>query len=198
MDPHKVIRKHMRAITRDDNLPISVGHGTREKLTQVWGELGYQQVVEIGVQQALFSVVLLGNNPHCHLHLVDPWHEFPYGHQTEEKQEWYLDQAKTRLKQFNGRYTLHRMTSHEALPLFMDGSLDAVYIDGDHTFDHAVTDIIFWSKKVRPGGMVAVHDYCHMRRSGVMKAVDAYTHCHSINPWYVTREVLPTAFWVKT
>ena len=32
----------------------------------------------------------------------------------------------------------------------------------------------------------------------VVQAVDAYTHCHSIRPWYVTREKEPCAFWVKT
>ena len=45
----------------------------------------------------------------------------------------------------------------------------------------------------REGGRYAVA----MRRGGVIEAVDAYTRCHMIHPWYVTREDLPTAFWVR-
>lgn len=196
-DPHAVIRQYMRAVVQGDNMPISLGRGTREKLAAVWGELGYKNVAEVGVKAAEFSVTILVANPNCLLHCIDPWRAFLYSRQDDAQQEQYLAEAKQRLAKFPGRHMLHQLTSMEALPLFADGQLDAVFIDGDHTFDHACPDIIYWSKKVRSGGMIAVHDYCHLRRSGVMKAVDAYTHCHDIRPWYVTRESLPTAFWVK-
>ena len=85
----------------------------------------------------------------------------------------------------------------DALADFEDSSLDFVFIDGNHTFDYAVSDIIYWSYKVRKGGIVAAHDYYAFAKNGVMKAVDAYTHCHHIDPWYVTYEHVPTAFWFK-
>ena len=34
-----------------------------------------------------------------------------------------------------------------------------VYIDGNHKFDFICPDIIYWSKKVKHGGIVAVHDF---------------------------------------
>jgi pimeloyl-ACP methyl ester carboxylesterase len=77
------------------------------------------------------------------------------------------------------------------------GMDDFAFIDGDHTFEAAIQDIIHWSSKVKQGGMIAVHDYCAMRYSGVVFAVDAYTRSHHIDPWFVTRETLPTAFWLK-
>lgn len=85
----------------------------------------------------------------------------------------------------------------EALKDFSDDFLDFVYIDANHEFDYCCPDIIFWSQKVRSGGIVACHDYFHHVRGGVVHAVNAYTASHNIQPWYVTREVFPTAFWVK-
>jgi hypothetical protein len=78
-----------------------------------------------------------------------------------------------------------------------DDSLDFVYIDANHTFDYCCPDIIYWSMKVRSGGIVSGHDYFHHIRGGVVRAVDAYTASHSISPWYVTQEVYPSYFWVK-
>jgi hypothetical protein len=57
-------------------------------------------------------------------------------------------------------------------------------------------DIILWSKKVRKNGIIACHD-CYGGETGVEKAVEAYTHSHHIDPWYVTKELQPTAYWVN-
>ena len=42
---------------------------------------------------------------------------------------------------------------------FADGSLDVLYIDGDHSGEAALRDLTNWTIKVRPGGWVGVHDY---------------------------------------
>ena len=60
-----------------------------------------------------------------------------------------------------------------------------------------MTDIIEWSKRVRSGGIVAGHDYFRFRDSGVIQAVDIYTHMHKIHEWFVTDEREPTWFFVK-
>lgn len=86
----------------------------------------------------------------------------------------------------------------DAVGQFKDGSLDFVYIDGDHSFENCILDILHWTKKVRPNGVVAVHDYHPYVGLDVMLAVDAYTRANHIDPWYVTREMEPTAYWVKT
>ena len=80
---------------------------------------------------------------------------------------------------------------------FEDESLDFVYIDGFHEFDYVMSDLIFWTPKVRPGGIVAGHDYYPFFRSGVIQAADTYTKMHNINTWYVTRERHSSFFWVK-
>lgn len=196
---HRTIRRHFGTRVQDDCLPIASRKGTRLNLADCWNDLGYRRGAEIGVMRGEYSAELLTRIPNCHLFCIDPWSTYEFSHRTVESQKNNHAITLRRLKPFidEDRCTIMRTTSEEAVVDFADGGLDFVFIDGDHTFDHAVMDIICWSRKVRSGGMVAVHDYIPMRRGGVMKAVDAYTHCHHIDPWYVARELLATAFWVK-
>lgn len=39
-----------------------------------------------------------------------------------------------------------------------DEKIDLLFIDGSHTFDAARTDFLLWSKKLKPGGWVVMHD----------------------------------------
>jgi hypothetical protein len=55
-----------------------------------------------------------------------------------------------------------------------DGSLDLVFIDGDHSFDGCAIDISTWLPKLKSGGIIAGHDYGHARFPGVKKVVDSF------------------------
>ena len=79
-----------------------------------------------------------------------------------------------------------------------DESLDFVYIDANHDFDHCMEDLIAWSRKVRSGGIVAGHDYDRPHRKGVVPAVDAYTKAHRIQEWFLTDQKREASYmWVK-
>jgi SAM-dependent methyltransferase len=49
--------------------------------------------------------------------------------------------------------------SVKAAEQFEDESLDFVFIDGDHRSDHVFNDLCAWWPKVKPGGLLAGHDY---------------------------------------
>mmetsp|Transcript_14345 Transcript_14345/g.22249 ORF Transcript_14345/g.22249 Transcript_14345/m.22249 type:complete len:103 (-) Transcript_14345:59-367(-) len=52
------------------------------------------------------------------------------------------------------------MTFDDALHHFTDGFFDMVYIDGyAHTGQDAGKTLVKWIQKVRPGGILAGHDY---------------------------------------
>lgn len=53
----------------------------------------------------------------------------------------------------------HRMLSTEAAHLYPDDSIDLVYIDANHVYDDVLADIAAWLPKVRPGGVIAGHDF---------------------------------------
>lgn len=69
----------------------------------------------------------------------------------------------------------HRMTSLEAAATFHDGSVDWVYIDGDHSYESVKADILAWRPKVRRaskahhGGTLSGHD---IDRPDVRRAVE--------------------------
>lgn len=45
--------------------------------------------------------------------------------------------------------------------------IDLLFIDGGHTLEHVIDDWNAWTGHVRPGGVVAVHDYDPVERGGV-------------------------------
>lgn len=39
------------------------------------------------------------------------------------------------------------------------GEIDLLFIDGDHSYDGCMGDIVSWIDKIKPGGYVLIHDY---------------------------------------
>ena len=127
------------------------------------------------------------------MYSIDPWEPYP-GRNQDWADRSYAEAVKT-LKTVNSE--IIRKRSVDAAKEFENGSLDFVYIDGRHEFDYAMMDLISWVPKIKPGGIISGHDYKHSRKEGVVQAVDAYVQGHAIYPWFITREGLPSFFWVQ-
>jgi hypothetical protein len=193
---HKLIWKHFHF--SGNQRPIPWGSSmryTRDRLGALFAEAGYANGAEIGVRKGKFSRVLCKANPDLHLYCVDPW--MPYGGRkyTKEKQDLIYEVAQKTLEPYN--VTFIRKTSMEGVKDIPYNSLDFVYIDGNHLFDFVMEDIIHWSRRVRSGGIVSVHDFHYGSNVEVVEAVNAYTRANHIDPWYCTKEAQPTAYWVK-
>ena len=52
----------------------------------------------------------------------------------------------------------HRLPSGSALDLFDDESLSLVFVDAIHDVSNSWFDISHWSRKIMPGGILAMHD----------------------------------------
>jgi len=68
---------------------------------------------------------------------------------------------------------IHEGNSVKMADSFADKSLDAVYLDGDHTYAGVTEDIVAWLPKVKPGGIICGDDYGDTS-FGVTEAVNAY------------------------
>ncbi len=55
--------------------------------------------------------------------------------------------------------TVFEGDSAEMAKNFADASLDFVFIDAEHTFERVMGDIKAWLPKVKPGGILAGHDF---------------------------------------
>lgn len=181
-------------------LPIN-----RQGLAQLFAELNFTAGVEIGVEKGYYSEVLCQANPDLRLTCVDAWKIYPgyKDHAHQEKLDRYAKEAKARLTPYGCK--VMRSWSLTAVAKFEDASLDFVYIDANHNFRHATDDLAEWSKKVRPGGIVAGHDYIRYRNGvdcHVKQVVDAWTYTFGIRPLFVVTEDgtggthCPSWFWV--
>jgi predicted O-methyltransferase YrrM len=166
---------------------------TRKDLAALFAELGFTEGLEVGTYLAEFACQLLSLNPKLHLTCVDPW--MAYDNITQEREEKFYALAMRRLRGQN--VTVIRKTSMEAVRDIKDKSLDFLHIDGNHAFDYVMPDLICWVPKVKPGGIILAHDYDAYFGTDVQMAVHAYTQAHHIDPWYITREIPMTAYWVQ-
>lgn len=193
MDADRLIKKEWRIKPRD-SLPFKGWRHniTRNHLHKIFAKLGYTEGAEVGVGTGRHAVQMLNAVPNLHLYAIDPWEK--YFRCSQELCDKRYNATVNRLKDKNA--TIIRKRSIDTYSDFEDGSLDFVYIDGDHRFDAVMMDIILWAPKVRKGGIVAGHDYYAFYQSGVVDAVRVYTWAHRITEWYITWEKEATWLWV--
>jgi hypothetical protein len=70
-----------------------------------------------------------------------------------------------------GNMVKHLGFSKDEAAKVLDGSVDFVYIDANHTYDCVKEDIGLWAPKVRSGGILGGHDYI-VDTPDVIRAVD--------------------------
>jgi len=145
---------------------------------------------EIGVWKGDFSRQILERTLPRRLHLIDPWEyqpEFPdrkFGGKHFKSQEG-LDKLYEAVEaRFRGdsNVRIHRAPSHEALEGFENGSLDWIYIDGNHAFDYVMRDLTLALAKVRSGGFITGDDYTWGRKCGfpVERAVKLFAEKNAL------------------
>lgn len=182
-------KKFSLSFDASTKMPIEVPNYGRANMAELFAELGFKVGVEVGVRDGGYSKTLMNANPGLTLYGVDPYepHQGYRDHVRKSTFEAFETEAHTKLDGFE-RYHFIRDYSHNAVHQFEDGSLDFVYIDGDHSFYNATQDIELWSKKVRPGGIVSGDDYFKHKgkaRIHVYQVVNGYTDAWGIRPWFV-------------
>lgn len=182
------------------HIPLS-----RSKLTRIFNEAALFKGAEIGVWQGEFAASLCHLMPRLDLLCVDPWAcyaEYQEQKNDQARLEEAYQQALQRLRPYR-HVTIARKTSLEAAKDVPYQSLDWVYIDANHRRPFIDQDLVAWSRRVRPGGIVAGHDYReHYKKPKpfieVKAAVDAYVARHDIRPWFIlSGDKSPSFFWVQ-
>ena len=173
---------------------------SRDDFTILFKELGFKLGVEIGVARGEYGKILCSGNSEMLMYGIDPWEGYKdYRDFTSKKTfDGMYNDALKNLAGLN--YNILKMYSIDALDNFKDGSLDFVYIDGNHNFLNVAQDICNWEKKVKVDGIVAGHDYKRSKGAWdncTVDVVNAYTYSHKINPWFITTEHTSSWFWVK-
>ena len=142
------------------------------------------QAAEIGVKLGRFSDLLLGSWQGEKLISIDPWLEaeadeyVDHANVAQDQHEQFYRRTKELLAKHGSRSEIWRATSVEASQRVPDRSLDFVYIDARHDYDSVLEDLEAWFPKLRPGGLMAGHDYADGEFPqgvfGVKSAVDQF------------------------
>jgi len=130
------------------------------------------RAAEVGVDDGGTSGWLLGWHRKLTLVMVDFWGVTYYRDAAKCSKVEKLAMART--TQEAGRRVVLKGLSLDMAARVADGSLDLVFIDGDHEYESVRDDIAAWLPKVRAGGWLGGHDY--MKKGGgfpgVHEAVD--------------------------
>lgn len=145
-------------------------------------------VIEIGTAYGGNAFHLLSNTSIEKLICIDPYAYYPAmpGFICQNEYDILYEYAKERLGQFKN-VELLRLTSKEAFKIL--DPVDLVFLDGSHDYEDVKWEIENYSKLVKPGGVLAGHDYDIFE--GVNKAVNEYyfhfmaLHLLPGNIWYV-------------
>lgn len=183
-----ILNKYDLAVGR--RMPVVIPNVGRDDLARLFAELGFKKGAEIGVERGRYTEVLCRENPQATIWGVDPWKAYRgyRDHVSQEKLDGFYGSAQRRLAPY-GNYRFVRNFSMDVVKHFKNGSLDFVYIDGNHTLPFIINDLIEWSKKVRVGGIVSGHDYRASKRvvtqNHVVYAVHCFTQSYRIRPWFL-------------
>jgi hypothetical protein len=140
--------------------------------------------VEIGVKRGRYSEYVLKRWRGRRLISVDPWQEadpeeyVDHANVGQDLHERFFRETQQRLAPFGSRSEIWRTTSVEASNRVEDRTLDFVYIDARHDYESVLEDLRAWYPKLRPGGILAGHDYVDGEFPqgifGVKSAVDEF------------------------
>jgi hypothetical protein len=143
------------------------------------------RIAEIGTFQGDFAQTLLDLKPGS-LHLVDTFTGTVGSGDVDGNGFQIFDGAELQAyveRRFasDTRVRIHKCTSTQFFLAIADASLDAVYIDGDHSYKGCLADLELARQKVRTGGLIMGHDYemnpektASQYNFGVKKAVDDF------------------------
>lgn len=133
-------------------------------------------IVEVGSWKgksaAYLAVEILNSKKNIKLYCVDTWmgsseHKGHHLVMQDKLYQLFMDNIKPLLKVIKPI----RKESVDASSMFENNSLDAVFIDAEHSYDAVKQDIAAWYPKVKNGGILAGHDYVNYY-PGVIRAVD--------------------------
>lgn len=143
--------------------------------------------IEIGVNKGEFAALLVQR---CReYHGVDWW--------TQTGQQARKQATEARLQQYGPIVHLHDADAASVIPGFPDGYFDWAYIDADHYYSAVVRDIALALPKVKPGGIIAGHDFVNGRHNwgtSVIRAVCEAVQAGKIEIVAFSRE--PLVDWI--
>lgn len=147
--------------------------------------------VEVGTFEGYNATNIIKYCSFDKLYLIDPYR--PYedivgGLGDFDLKTWDALYQKV-LSRVGDKAEIIRKPSLDAVKDFKDLSLDFVYLDGDHSGDNVLKEILTWLPKLKIGGVLGGHD---IKEGGVLQAV---TEWNIPNPEYDEKIITEANDW---
>ena len=127
---------------------------------------------ELGVEHGNNSEALIKSSNPSKLYLIDRWRRTHNAPKFAARQEGRFRHVKSKFKS-NPRVSIIRESTDDASHRFSKESLDWIYIDANHVFAAALLDVQMWSPKIKPGGVLMLHDFSmDVAEGGVAEAAE--------------------------
>ncbi|MBK9149146.1 MAG: class I SAM-dependent methyltransferase [Flavobacteriales bacterium] len=145
-------------------------------------------VAEAGVDHGDFSARILAITQPSALHLIDVWSSKRYHSGLED-----LVRKRFAREIESKQVRIDLGLSTDVMPRFPDGYFDWIYIDTDHGYRITAAELAIARTKVKPGGIIAGHDYVTGNwdggvRYGVVEAVHEFCVKHDWELILLTHE----------
>lgn len=160
--------------------------------SKVIQENNFKICVEVGIGYGLHAREILDNTSLDKLYLVDPMSYYPNDSFANDVLNYggfekLVKNIKTHLNIHENRYTWYRCPSlsitNDQIP---DESVDAIFIDADHSYEAVSKDLPFWWNKLKRGGWLLGDDY-DSGFPGTTKAVDEFALKNNLKIEFLTR-----------
>ncbi len=154
-------------------------------LVKLLKDVALHTCVEVGVFKGDNAYGLLASTNMRLLIGVDPYMRYPAFDDNLNNPRGVVARADLkqvrnemlfRMEKFGSRFMLITDFSTNVASRYANSYFDFVFIDGNHAYPYVAEDIRAWLPKVRPGGILAGHDYVDKPKYGVIQA------CHEILP----------------
>lgn len=119
-------------------------------------------VVEIGSYAGESAQIFLETDNVSKIYCIDPWKngyddsDISSSRSPMDFVEYSFDK---RIKHFKDKVVKLKMTAEEASSLIEDGSVDLVYLDGEHSHQANEAYLNLYNSKLKPDGIMSGHDW---------------------------------------
>ena len=159
---------------------------------------------EIGVQRGINALWMCERLDISRLYLIDPYAPYPNkirargrvlrGFLSQVEADAIRAEAEANLAPHAEKIIWLIGKSVAMAQCVPNNTLDFVYIDGDHSYEACLADLLNYYSKVKTGGLIAGHDYGR-EVNGVEDAVDAFWKMTTLKPKKL--HIKGTDFWFR-
>lgn len=153
---------------REDKEFTQFWHNNAIGMWERWVPLDIKLGLEVGSFEGASAVWLMDNRPHLKLNCVDV-----FGQKFDDVTGTYEERFDRNVAEYGNRIKKYKDLSKKVLTGFLEDSFDFIYIDGDHSYEGALSDANLAWPLLKKGGIIIFDDY-NNDEFGVRQAVDQF------------------------